>query len=136
MRHSVFSWLIELWILGEFTKYFWISGKKRDQLIKCHLSFSWAGRIFCPFASFLPQNQWSGSCRGHRLLPFRRGELSHCHFAFFHINLARTGAKPGNVGQNLLAMILNLANEETPLTTQWLNSTFYQNSKAKCQISG
>ena len=72
-----------LFFRAKLSSGFWVSwpntfgylGKreKGDKLIKCHLSFSWAGRIFCPFASFLPQNQWSGSCRGHRLLPFRRG---------------------------------------------------------------
>ena len=100
--------------------------EKRDQLIKCHLSFSCAGRIFCPFASFLPQNHWSGSGRGHRLLPFRRGGALPLPFCILshQFGRVRTGAKPGNVGQNLLAMILNLANEKTPLTTQRLNSTF------------
>ena len=72
--------------------------KEVDQLIRCQFSFSRAaGRIFCPFASFLPQNQWTGSGRGHHLQPFRTEGSS----AFFLIMLPTTDlrTKHGKIDQ-------------------------------------
>ena len=72
--------------------------KEVDQLIRCQFSFSRAaGRIFCPFASFLPLNQWTGSGRGHHLQPFRTEGSS----AFFLIMLPTTDlrTKHGKIDQ-------------------------------------
>ena len=130
-----------------------------DQLIKCHLSFSCpAGRIFCPFASFLPRESlervrqgssvaaiseegelsiavlqsshqfgtkriqdpgsiWHEENPGSRINLAREGSRIYLAQGGSRINLARGGSRI-NDGQDLLPLILNLPNEDTPLTMQ------------------
>ena len=104
--------------VGELAKYFWVSGKnggeERSWSIDGSVTFPSPAllllKYFVHFPVFCSSQPLEQIRQGSSVATIWGGEPCHrCHFAFFYINLAsKTGAKPGNAGQNLLAMILNL----------------------------